>query len=169
MYGVILCTFMYCFSTARFDYYFVCMYVFSRFLLLQRFKGDGGASYTVFNRAEGGRTSAKNRFIDFLTCGGTKRFRDANWGRVPGFYRHTPLNNNGRRTPPYNFASIGALCFGSSKGVAELFSHSDKWIDLWRDHDNSNKYYKVSQSVTQGRKCVAGVCRKNDPVWIMYR
>ena len=138
--------------------------------LLHRFKGDGGTSYVVFNRHDGGTSRGKKVFIKLLTCGNYRSLASKSYGKVPGFYRHTPFNNKGRRTPPINFATMRVLYLASRYGVSESFiTGSDKWLDLWTSHDRTNNYYKVSSRVTQGRKCVAGVCRQNDPVWIMYR
>ena len=137
--------------------------------MLHRFKGDGGASYVVFNRYDGGTSSGKDTFVKLLTCGNYKSLASKIYDSVSGFYRHTPYNNDGQRTPPINFGTISKVYIASEHGVSEDHVGSDKWLDLWPGRDATNNYYKVSSSVTQGRKCVAGVCRQNDPVWIMYR
>ena len=87
---------------------------------------------------------------------------------MPSFYRRTPYDNNGKRTPAYNFFSIG-LAMDSVSGISEHHGLTDKWLDLWNTFSGSNKYFKVDDKAAQGRKCIAGVCRLNDPALIMYR
>ena len=144
------------------------MLVLSLSHLLPRFKGDRGASHLVFERNAGPTNAGKKVLIDFLTCGGSKVIKNANRGAVPSFYRRTPYDNNGKRTPAYNFFSIG-LAMDSVRGISEHHGLTDKWLDLWNIFSGSNKYFKVDVKAAQGTKCIAGVCRLNDPAWVMYR
>jgi len=75
------------------------------------------------------------------------------------------------RVPPTGTGNIQTLHMYPN-GISERLSESDLWINLWDqkdDIDSSDSYTAYDDIAAVGTKCLAGVCRLNDPVLIMYR
>ena len=92
---------------------------------------------------------------------------DVNNIRVDQFYKFV----DSQRTPSVGVASIDNFYISPSFGFSEHYPVSDQWVNLWSrgDLDTTNNYIFNDGAASMGSKCIAGHCRLNEPVWLMYR
>ena len=118
----------------------------------------------IYSRKAGAPNKDKTEFEKLLM--GTTVNVDKN---IHGFYKYSPADHN-KRNPASGFATISSLYYYSKYGISE--SHrggTDKWLDMWKDADPSNKYVTSDDSRARGTKCIAGYCYLNKPIWVMVR
>ena len=88
--------------------------------------------------------------------------------RVGGFFKHTPYEMSGCRIPAKGFHSIESLAvYPRIHGISEHHGNSNAWLDLWKAPGGSK--YHTDFPEAAGTKCIAGVCYRDQPVWLMYR
>jgi len=124
---------------------------------------DSNTIRVIYNRKAGATRSGKKEFERFLMGKSANMYRT-----VFGFYKHG-LENYNQRSPAGGFAEISSLCFYTTHGISETHSGTDRWIDMWRYSDRSNNYVSSDHSDALGRKCIAGYCYLNEPIWVMVR
>ena len=121
----------------------------------------------IYNRKAGAPQSDKTEFDKFLMGKTLNTNR-----KVYGFYKYSPAEHN-KRSPFVGFATISPLYFYTHKtiyqGITEWFSGTDKWLNMWNTIDGSNNYVIADDSTARGRKCIAGYCYLNKPIWVMVR
>ena len=82
--------------------------------------------------------------------------------------KHSPYENGGRRIPAKGFHTIPRMAYDPDiKGISEYHADSNVWLDLW--YGSGGSKYNTDFPGARGTKCIAGVCYRDQPVWLMYR
>ncbi|XP_065192284.1 uncharacterized protein LOC135823358 [Sycon ciliatum] len=135
--------------------------------VLFRFRDDHG-SRVVYTRGAGKMSAGKKALDSLLRC--DKAFTGLVSVSVDGFTRTSPRVNNGMRDPSINFKTVQRLSMSPTAGISEDHRDSNQWLDLWGAPGGSTtKFFSVDDAKAKGTKCVAGTCRLQDPVYLMYR
>ena len=126
---------------------------------------DNSTIRVIYNRKAGAPQNDKTEFDKFLMGISGKLIKN-----VYGFYKYSPAEHN-KRSPAVEFATVPSLYFFSDRGISEMHNGgSDKWLDMWNDADiYNNDYIASDDSTARGRKCIAGYCYLNKPIWVMVR
>ncbi|XP_065192282.1 uncharacterized protein LOC135823357 [Sycon ciliatum] len=132
--------------------------------VLFRFRDDDG-SRIVYTRGVGKMDGNKENFENLLRCDTASSDRVAS---VDGFYRTTPQINKGKRDPSINFKTLARLHMYTKNGISDDHGQSNQWLDLWTVPGGS-KFFSADDAKAKGTKCVAGTCRLQEPVYLMYR
>lgn len=132
--------------------------------VLFRFKSyTGGGARVVYNKKAGADVFSKT-----LTCGTGYPNKGVDIP-VGGFYKHSPYDNGNRRVPSTGYKTMPKF-YITKKGFSEFHGHTNRWLDLWSTRSGiGNKYPSSDNREASGSKCVAGVCRLNEPILLMYR
>ncbi|XP_078357985.1 uncharacterized protein LOC144642787 isoform X1 [Oculina patagonica] len=121
----------------------------------------------IYSRTAGAPQNNKREFDEFLMGKSASLMKD-----VYGFYKYSPAVHN-KRSPAVGFVTISRLHFFTTRGISEAYAGTDKWIDMWNGGgdgpDGSNNYVTSDDSKARGRKCIAGYCYLNKPIWVMVR
>ena len=126
---------------------------------------DVSSIRVIYSRKAGAPNKDKTVFDKFLMATSGSVATTVN---VYGFYKYSPADRN-KRNPAVGFARIARLALRSTGGISEWHADSDKWLDMWKGADGSNKYVTSDDSRARGRKCIAGYCYLNKPIWVMVR
>ena len=130
-----------------------------------RFRHDNGSARLVYNRLHG--DGSKVLLDKALDCRVPSNPLNA---RVGGFFKHTPYEMAGHRIPAKGFHSINSLAiYPLNRGITEHHPDSNVWLDLWSTPNTGSSKYNTDYPEARGRKCIAGVCYRDQPVWLMYR
>eukprot|EP00045_Choanoeca_perplexa_P009784 m.95683 g.95683 ORF g.95683 m.95683 type:complete len:844 (+) comp15026_c0_seq2:924-3455(+) len=85
---------------------------------------------------------------------------------IAGFYRM----EGSTRTPATGTTTSPNFHMYTANGISESHGGSDLWINMWNGADSSNTgYTSTDDAAATGTKCLAGVCRLDDPILMMYR
>ena len=119
----------------------------------------------IYNRKAGAPQNDKKEF-EKLLMGNSVRLH----ANVYGFYKYSPADQY-KRNPTSGFATISSLHFFIKNGISEDHHRgTDKWLDMWNGADvYSNNYIFSNENKALGRKCIAGYCYLNKPIWVMVR
>ena len=109
--------------------------------------------------------AARQNLENLLRCDTASQELNEN---VDGFYRTTPWYNKGKRCPSANFRTVEGLYTVAAHSISEAHSGSNQWLDLWVAR-GGGKFSSQDGDMAEGTKCVAGTCRLQEPVYLMYR
>ncbi|EDQ90424.1 uncharacterized protein MONBRDRAFT_24183 [Monosiga brevicollis MX1] len=85
---------------------------------------------------------------------------------VYGFYRV----GNGVRYPSSGVTTFPTMHLYQTSGISEQHDGgSDLWVNMWSGRDASDNYLSSDTAAAEGTKCLAGVCRQDDPIMLMFR
>ena len=131
---------------------------------MNRFKSyAGGGARVVYNKNFGA-----DIFNKALTC---NTGYPGSLAKIPigRFYKHSPYENGNRRLPSTGYETISVVYIRTT-GISEYHALTNKWLDLWHTRSGLGlNYSSTDKREASGSKCIAGVCRLNEPILMMYR